>query len=55
MCQLLVENGELTHFPQAPGEPFVSCDSMASLYQLLRIQARQGDAPPFLSRLESQV
>ena len=40
MCQLLVENGDLAAFPSAPGQPFVSCDSMAALYQVLRIQAR---------------
>ena len=40
MCQLIVENGGDPELAQFGGHAFVSCDSIAPLFQVLRIQVR---------------
>ena len=41
MCQLIVENGGDPELTQFGGHAFVSCDSIAPLFQVLRIQVRK--------------
>ena len=40
MCQLIVENGGDPELTQFGGHAFMSCDSIAPLFQVLRMQAR---------------